>query len=65
MTEVEEIIRALRCCADSYDCEHCPRFIDEYPGQGNLYIGLCNDALMNEAALKLEELTEKNTERKN
>lgn len=52
--DVADMIHALRCCAE-LNCVECPRFIDEDEDGENKYTSLCNQALMIEAALMLEE----------
>ena len=52
--DVENMIHALRCCAE-INCAECPRFFDEDEDGENKYTTLCNQALMTEAALMLEE----------
>ena len=54
---VEDLIHALRCCAE-INCVKCPRFIDEDEDGENKYTTLCNQALMIEAALMLEEFAD-------
>lgn len=52
--DVDNMIHALRCC-EEVNCAECPRFMDEDEDGENKYTTLCNQALMREAALMLEE----------
>ena len=52
--DVDKMIHALNCCAEM-NCVECPRFMDEDEDGENKYTTLCNQALMIEAALMLEE----------
>lgn len=55
--DVEDMIHALRCCAEQ-NCVECPRMLDEDDDGENKYTTLCNQALMIEAALMLEEFAD-------